>query len=100
LLRFVPSFSKKGTFDNVERWLKELRDHAEAGIVVMLVGNKSDLKHLRTVTTEEAMQFAKDNNLVTGVPLDASPPSHMDLFSNMWFDSDVVGLVPRLVLSP
>mmetsp|Transcript_35570 Transcript_35570/g.72481 ORF Transcript_35570/g.72481 Transcript_35570/m.72481 type:complete len:93 (-) Transcript_35570:158-436(-) len=29
----------------------------------MLVGNKSDLKHLRTVQTEEAMQFAKDNNL-------------------------------------
>ena len=56
--------SKKGTFDNVERWLKELRDHAEAGIVVMLVGNKSDLKHLRTVQTEEAMQFAKENTLV------------------------------------
>jgi hypothetical protein len=31
----------------------------------MLVGNKSDLKHLRTVQTEEAMQFAKDNNLVS-----------------------------------
>jgi len=50
----------------VERWLKELRDHAEAGIVVMLVGNKSDLKHLRTVQTEDAMQFAKDHNLVGG----------------------------------
>jgi len=59
----VYDLSKKGTFENVERWLKELRDHAEAGIVVMLVGNKSDLKHLRTVQTEEAMQFAKDNNL-------------------------------------
>mmetsp|Transcript_35571 Transcript_35571/g.72483 ORF Transcript_35571/g.72483 Transcript_35571/m.72483 type:complete len:210 (-) Transcript_35571:158-787(-) len=59
----VYDISKKGTFENVERWLKELRDHAEPGIVVMLVGNKSDLKHLRTVQTEEAMQFAKDNNL-------------------------------------
>jgi GTPase SAR1 family protein len=59
----VYDLSKKGTFENVERWLKELRDHAEAGIVVMLVGNKSDLKHLRTVQTEEAMQFAKENNL-------------------------------------
>ena len=35
----------------------------QAGIVVMLVGNKSDLKHLRTVLTEEAMQFAAENNL-------------------------------------
>ena len=32
------------TFENVERWLKELRDHADANIVIMLVGNKSDLR--------------------------------------------------------
>lgn len=32
------------TFDNVERWLKELREHADQAIVVMLVGNKSDLR--------------------------------------------------------
>ena len=59
----VYDISKKITFENVERWLKELRDHAESGIVVMLVGNKSDLKHLRTVQTEEAIEFAKQNNL-------------------------------------
>jgi Ras family len=33
---------------------QELRDHAEANIVVMLVGNKCDLRHLRTVSVEEA----------------------------------------------
>ena len=27
--------------------LKEMRDHADANIVIMLVGNKSDLRHLR-----------------------------------------------------
>jgi Ras family len=32
------------TFENVERWLKELRDHADSNIVIMLVGNKSDLR--------------------------------------------------------
>ncbi|KAH0985750.1 hypothetical protein GBA52_012927 [Prunus armeniaca] len=35
------------TFENVERWLKELRDHTDANIVIMLVGNKGDLRHLR-----------------------------------------------------
>ncbi len=48
------------TFEDVERWLKELRDHAEANIVVMLVGNKYDLRHLRTVSTEEV----RDENIV------------------------------------
>ena len=48
----VYDISKHITFENVERWLKELRDHAEPNIVVMLVGNKSDLRHRRTVPTE------------------------------------------------
>lgn len=33
---------------------QELRDHADSNIVVMLVGNKSDLRHLRSVQTEDA----------------------------------------------
>jgi GTPase SAR1 family protein len=36
----VYDISKALTFENVERWLKELRDHAESNIVIMLVGNK------------------------------------------------------------
>lgn len=59
----VYDISKHITFENVERWLKELRDHAEPNIVVMLVGNKSDLRHRRTVPTEEAMAFAEQNGL-------------------------------------
>jgi len=41
----------------------ELRDHADANIVIMLVGNKSDLRHLRAVPTDEAKAFAEKNNL-------------------------------------
>ncbi|PWA54415.1 small GTPase superfamily, Ran GTPase, P-loop containing nucleoside triphosphate hydrolase [Artemisia annua] len=50
------------TFENVERWLKELRDHTDSNIVIMLVGNKSDLRHLRAVTTEDAKAFAEKEN--------------------------------------
>lgn len=50
--------SKHATYVNVTRWLKELRDHADSNIVIMLVGNKSDLKHLRAVPTDEAKAFA------------------------------------------
>ncbi|GKB81552.1 Ras-related protein RabA1f [Tanacetum coccineum] len=50
------------TFENVERWLKELRDHTDSNIVIMLVGNKSDLRHLRAVTTEDAKTFAEKEN--------------------------------------
>lgn len=62
------------TFENVERWLKELRDHAEPNIVIMLVGNKSDLRNRRAVPTEEAMAFAERNSLafIETSALDAS----------------------------
>lgn len=54
----VYDISKHSTYENVTRWLKELRDHADANIVIMLVGNKSDLRHLRAVPTDDAKQFA------------------------------------------
>ena len=59
----VYDIAKHLTYENVERWLKELRDHADSNIVIMLVGNKSDLRHLRAVPTEEAKDFAEKNNL-------------------------------------
>ncbi|PQM42267.1 ras-related protein RABA2a [Prunus yedoensis var. nudiflora] len=43
----VYDVTKPTTFENVSRWLKELRDHADSNIVIMMIGNKTDLKHLR-----------------------------------------------------
>lgn len=54
----VYDIAKHITYENVERWLKELRDHADQNIVIMLVGNKSDLKHLRAVPTDGARAYA------------------------------------------
>ena len=59
----VYDIAKQLTYNNVERWLKELRDHADQNIVIMLVGNKSDLRHLRSVPTEEAKGFAEKEGL-------------------------------------
>lgn len=61
----VYDISKHQTYENVTRWLKELRDHADANIVIMLVGNKSDLRHLRAVPTEEAKAFASTLTMPT-----------------------------------
>ncbi|KAI4371748.1 hypothetical protein MLD38_010064 [Melastoma candidum] len=55
----VYDITRHVTFENVERWLKELRDHAEGNIVIMLVGNKADLRHLRAVSMEDAKGFAE-----------------------------------------
>lgn len=95
----VYDISKHQTYENVTRWLKELRDHADANIVIMLVGNKSDLRHLRAVPTDEAKAFASENhlsfietsaldasnvelafqNILTGASCPSSPPSEPPL---------------------
>lgn len=59
----VYDICKPSSFENVERWLKELRDHADSHVVVMLVGNKTDLRHLRAVKQEEGASFAQKHNL-------------------------------------
>ncbi|CAK0785659.1 Ras-related protein yptc6 [Coccomyxa viridis] len=59
----VYDITKQVTFENVERWLKELRDHADSNIVIMLVGNKSDLRHLRSVQTDDAQAFCEREGL-------------------------------------
>ncbi|KAJ8431635.1 hypothetical protein Cgig2_001958 [Carnegiea gigantea] len=59
----VYDVTKPKTFESVSRWLKELRDHADSNIVIMLIGNKTDLKHLRAVATEDAQSFAEKEGL-------------------------------------
>ncbi|KAF9277224.1 Ras- protein Rab-11B [Mortierella alpina] len=59
----VYDITKRTTFENVNRWLKEFRDHANEKAVGILVGNKSDLSELRAVSTDEATRFAAMNNL-------------------------------------
>jgi len=59
----VYDITSQQSYDNVERWLTELKDHADANIKVMLVGNKSDLTHLRAVTTDISTRFARKNEL-------------------------------------
>ena len=59
----VYDVTKKETFDNAARWLKELKEHAEKEVCIILIGNKVDLKHLRQVQEEEGVAFAKENGL-------------------------------------
>ncbi|CAL8336764.1 ras-related protein Rab-25b isoform X1 [Gadus morhua] len=60
----VYDITKKPTYECVERWLSELFDHAHPHVVVMLVGNKTDLESDRCVATEEARRYAEKKSLL------------------------------------
>jgi small GTP-binding protein len=55
----VYDITRKDTFYNVTKWLRELREHADMNISIILVGNKSDLFHMREVPYQEASVYAK-----------------------------------------
>jgi len=59
----VYDITKQTTFDDLEKWLKELREYGEPQMVIMLTGNKSDLKHLRVIKSEDAAMFAEKHSL-------------------------------------
>ncbi|XP_021281326.1 ras-related protein RABA4c isoform X1 [Herrania umbratica] len=59
----VYDITKRPSFDHVAKWLEELRGHADKNIVIMLVGNKSDLGSLRAVPVEDAKEFAQRESL-------------------------------------
>ncbi|CAH8635546.1 unnamed protein product [Schistosoma rodhaini] len=59
----VYDISKPHTFLNLNKWLEELREYASDDVIIMLIGNKCDLKHLRCVLTEDATRYAKQQGI-------------------------------------
>ena len=76
----VFDLSRRSSFDSVTAWLNDLRQIAEEGIVVILVGNKSDLadqttniegEKRRAVTKEEAEDWCRREGVVRYVETSA-----------------------------
>ncbi|KAF3531664.1 hypothetical protein DY000_02036248 [Brassica cretica] len=59
----VYDITKRETFDHIPRWLEELRAHSDKNIVIILIGNKSDLEDQRAIPTEDAKEFAEKEGL-------------------------------------
>jgi GTPase SAR1 family protein len=60
--------TKKSTFQNVQRWLIELKQYAEPECIILLIGNKVDLvdrnNRKREVSYEDGKAFAEENKLL------------------------------------
>ncbi|KAJ6687309.1 DRAB11-RELATED [Salix koriyanagi] len=55
----VYDITRRATFDNVKKWLHELREFGSSDMVVVLIGNKSDISHLREVEEDDGKNFAE-----------------------------------------
>ena len=51
------------SFQNLNKWIYDIRAHAPNNAIITLVGNKSDLEDQRVVSTEAALAYAEQNNI-------------------------------------
>lgn len=58
----VYDISRRVSFEHLAQWLMDARQHAQPNMVIILIGNKSDLDR-REVTYEEGAWFARQNGL-------------------------------------
>ena len=54
----VYDITRQDTFDNIDKWVKDLKTNGDKNTVIMLIGNKSDLEDKRQVSTEEGQELA------------------------------------------
>lgn len=60
----VFDITKKDSFNGAKSWVKELQRRGDSNVVIALAGNKADMESKRKVQTEEAQQYAKDNDII------------------------------------
>jgi GTPase SAR1 family protein len=54
----------KKTFENTRKWVDDVRGERGNDVIIVLVGNKTDLNDKREVTTAQGEEEAKKNNLM------------------------------------
>jgi Ras-related protein Rab-6A len=54
----------RASFLNTEQWIEDVRSERGNDVVIMLVGNKTDLTDKRQVSVEEGEKKAKDYNVM------------------------------------
>ncbi|XP_033725110.1 ras-related protein rab-11.1-like [Pecten maximus] len=57
----VYDITKPQTFDNLHKWLDELKEHADPYVCIMIVGNKTDLISVRAIQQEQGRLKAEQH---------------------------------------
>lgn len=56
----VFDISNKDSFDNLSKWINNLKQHiSDNSVEIIVIGNKLDLEHKRAVSYEEAKEFSE-----------------------------------------
>ena len=56
----VYDITRKATFENIDKWIPDLKTNGDSDIIIMLIGNKCDLENERQVSLSEGKEKAEN----------------------------------------
>ena len=56
----VYDITRKNTFDNIDKWISDLKTNGDKNIAIVLIGNKSDLEDKREVSNEDGIKKSEE----------------------------------------
>ena len=56
----VYDITRRSTFDNIDKWVVDLKTNGDKNISIVLIGNKSDLEDKREVKNEEGVKKSEE----------------------------------------
>ncbi|KAM6951267.1 ras-related protein Rab-37-like [Aplochiton taeniatus] len=59
-LLLLYDITSKSSFDNIRAWLTEIHEYAETDVVIMLLGNKSDMASERVIRRDQGEKLARE----------------------------------------
>ena len=59
----VYDITRKGSFENIDKWIEDLKSNGDKNVSIMLIGNKSDLADKREVQTDEGIKKSEESKV-------------------------------------
>ena len=60
----VYDITNRASFQSVQSWIDDCKKQTAKSVLLILIGNKNDLKDMREVNYEEGENFAKSHNMI------------------------------------
>ncbi|KAK2842028.1 hypothetical protein Q5P01_012228 [Channa striata] len=70
--------TRRSTFESVPLWIREVEQYGAASVVLILIGNKSDLHTQRQVLFEDACTLAENNGVLAALETSAKEAQNVD----------------------
>ena len=79
--------TEQSTFNDLKRWIKDVKNYGERNTEILIVGNKLDLIEQRVVTKSQAINFCRENGGYKYIEASAKDGTNLlKIFEELTFD--------------